>query len=184
MVQRRRVKRFFALVLVLILFPIPRMKGEAEGSARPEPPKLIMVLVIDQFRYDYRVGFRPEFVEGGFKLLLSGANFVDCRYDYATTATCPAHATLLTGAYPNVHGIIGNDWYDKRRHRKVYCVEDPDANLVGGSVGPVFSPRKLMGTTLGDELRMATGFQSKVIAISLKDRASIISGGHTANAAY
>ncbi len=132
LVQRRRVKRF----LVLILFPIPRMKGEAEGSARPEPPKLILVLVIDQFRYDYLVRFRPEFVAGGFKLLLCGANFVDCRYDYAATATCPAHATLLTGAYPNVHGIIGNDWYDKRRHRKVYCVEDPDANLVGGSVGP------------------------------------------------
>lgn len=185
MPKRLPFKMFSVLILVLIPFLIPRTKGKPEIAVRPEPPpKLILVLVIDQFRYDYLVRFRPQFVEGGFKLLLSGANFVDCRYDYATTATCPGHATLFTGAYPNVHGIIGNDWYDKRRYRRVYCAEDPDTNLVGGMAGPGFSPRKLMGTTVGDELRMATGFQSKVIAISLKDRASTIPGGHTANAAY
>ncbi len=158
--------------------------GQSASDPGIERPKLVLVLVIDQFRYDYLVRFRPYFVAGGFNLLLGGANFVDCRYDYATTATCPGHATLFTGAYPNIHGIIANDWYDKRRYRRVYCVEDPDTQLVGGSIGPGYSPRKLMGDTLGDELRLASDFQSKVIAISLKDRAAAIPGGHTANAAY
>src|SRR6266849_4000813 len=123
--KRLPFKVFFALILVLILFPTPRTKGLPEVSAKPEPPKLILVLVIDQFRYDYLVRFAPQFVDGGFKLLLGGANFVDCRYDYATTATCPGHATLFTGAYPNIHGIIGNDWYDPSHGRRVYCVDDP-----------------------------------------------------------
>lgn len=158
--------------------------GQSAQATDVARPKLVVALVIDQLRYDYLVRFRPFFVAGGFNLLLGGANFIDCRYDYATTATCPGHATLFTGAYPNIHGIIGNDWYDKRRYRRVYCVEDPDTQLVGGSVGPGFSPRKLMGDTIGDELHLATDFQSKVISISLKDRASVIPGGHTANAAY
>ena len=74
--------------------------------------------------------------------------------------------------------------FDNRSYRKVYCAEDSGTTLVGGPVGPGMSPRNLMGSTLGDELRLATGFQSKVVAISLKDRASIMPGGHTANAAY
>ena len=158
--------------------------GQSASAAGIERPKLVLVLVIDQFRYDYLVRFRPYFIAGGFNMLLGGANFIDCRYDYTTTATCPGHASLFTGAYPNIHGIIANDWYDKRRYRRVYCVEDPDTQLVGGSIGPGFSPRKIMGDTIGDELRQATDFESKVIAISLKDRAAAVPGGHTANAAY
>jgi predicted AlkP superfamily pyrophosphatase or phosphodiesterase len=123
-------------------------------------------------------------VKGGFNLLLGGANFVDCRYDYVSTATCPGHATLFTGAYPEAHGIVANDWYDPARYRRVYCVEDPDTTVVGGAPGPGFSPRNLKGSTLGDELRMANAFQSKVVAIALKDRASVLPGGHTGNAAY
>lgn len=184
---------FFALTAVV--FPVVRSplvsKTQAAGRAQSTVstaivrPKLVLVLVIDQFRYDYLVRFRPYFVRGGFnRLLEGGANFIDCKYDYATTATCPGHASLFTGAYPNIHGIIGNDWFDSRRGRRVYCVEDPETQLVGGTVGPGFSPRKLMGDTIGDELHLATDFKSKVIAISLKDRASVIPGGHTANAAY
>jgi predicted AlkP superfamily pyrophosphatase or phosphodiesterase len=147
-------------------------------------PKLVVILVIDQLRYDYLERFRPQMVEGGFKRLLSGANFVNCRYDYAVAFTCPGHASLFTGAYPNVHGVIGNEWFDASRGRKVYCVEDSDTTQVGGNTGPGYSPRNLIGSTIGDELRIASGFQSKVIAISLKDRAAVVPGGHTANAAY
>lgn len=165
----------------LVISPSIAKPGAAQTATRP---RLIVMLVIDQFRYDYLVRFRPQFVQGGFNLLLSGADFIDCRYDYATTATCPGHASLFTGAYPNMHGIIGNDWYDTAQGRSVYCVADPDTTLVGGSAGQGFSPRNLKGSTIGDELRFASGFESKVIAISLKDRASVVPGGHTANAAY
>jgi len=165
-------------ILILQRFPAPTPEEHPVRVANVHGPKLLLILVIDQFRYDYLERFRPYFVGRGFNLLLGGANFVDCRYDYATTVTCAGHATLLTGAYPNVHGIIANEWFDNRSYRKVYCAEDSGTTLVGGPVGPGMSPRKLMGSTLGDELRLATGFQSKVVAISLKDRSSIMPGGH------
>ncbi len=181
----RRLLTYPVLVIVFILslLPLARSKakvGTPKGFARP---KLILILVIDQFRYDYLARFRPYFVERGFNLLLSGASFSDCRFDYATTSTGPGHATLLTGAYPNLHGIIANEWYDRSVHRMVYCVEDPSTKTVGAE-GPGASPRNLIGSTLGDELRFASDFESKVVAISLKERSAVISGGHTANAAY
>ena len=149
----------------------------------------MLVLVIDQFRYDYLMRFRPYFGEGGFNRLLNGgAVFTDCRYDYATTMTGPGHATLLTGAYPSAHGIIENNWYDRDRKREVYCVEDLSTRIVASrekaSATPGYSPRTLAASTLGDELRMATDFRAKAISISLKDRAAVLMGGHTPNAAY
>ena len=179
----------FARLLVAILLSFCALipagttaSGQSPWGARK--PKLVVILVIDQLRYDYLERFRPQMVEGGFKRLLGGANFVNCRYDYAVVFTCPGHASLFTGAYSNVHGVIGNEWFDASRGRKVYCVEDADTKQVGGSAGPGYSPRNLIGSTIGDELRIASGFQSRVIAISLKDRSAVVPGGHTANAAY
>jgi len=174
-------------VLTLLLAPWFVASSQvdlANHAVSIKRPKLILALTIDQFRYDYLVRFRPYFAPGGFNMLLGGAVFINCRYDYATTITCPGHATLFTGAYSNVHGIIGNEWYDRELHEKVYCVGDPSERLVGPAPGPGFSPRRLIGTTIGDELRMATGFKSRVFSVSLKDRASVIPGGHLANAAY
>jgi predicted AlkP superfamily pyrophosphatase or phosphodiesterase len=155
----------------------------------PNRPKLVVVLVIDQFRYDYLMRFRPYFGQGGFNRLLDGgAVYTDCRYDYATTMTGPGHATLLTGTYPWAHGIIANDWYDRDQKREVYCVEDLSTRIVANreraSASPGFSPRKLTASTLGDELRLATNFRAKAVSISLKDRAAVLMGGHTPSAAY
>ena len=158
-------------------------EGAPEVASAPKP-KLIIMLVIDQFRYDYLLRFRPEFVQGGFNLLLSGANFVNCRYDYATTATCPGHAALATGAYSNLNGIINNSWYDRASHKEIYCVADPDVHLVGAESGTGMSPRNLTADTFGDELRLASGMKSRVVAISWKDRAAIMLGGHSPTAVY
>ena len=159
------------------------------NASLPKRPKLVLVLVIDQFRYDYLMRFRPYFVKGGFNRLLDGgAVFTDCRYDYATTMTCPGHATLLTGTYPWAHGIIENNWYDRAKQREVYCVEDLTTRMVasseGASASPSYSPRNLTASTLGDELRIATDFRSKAVSISVKDRAAVTMGGHMPNAAY
>ncbi len=186
---KRLVTRFLpSIIFVILLFISARSTGTTEDSGVATRPRLVVVLIIDQFRYDYLVRFRPQFVERGFNLLLSGANFVNCRHDIALTATGPGHAILFTGAYPSLNGIIGNEWYDRSRHRQVNCVEDPEVNLLGVSEESVsklgVSPRNLVGSTLGDELRIATNFQSRVIGISLKDRAAVLPGGHTANAAY
>jgi hypothetical protein len=180
---RRRATSFLLLICLL--------GAAAAGSPAdyPRRPKLVLIIVIDQFRYDYLVRFRPHFVAGGFNLLLTGgADFADCRYAYATTATGPGHATLFTGTYSNVHGIIGNDWYDRSLHRPVYCVEDQTTKVLnepgqaGGKAG--FSPVNLIGSTLGDELRAATDFRSKVVTIALKDRSAVLMGGHSPSAAY
>ncbi len=161
---------------------------KTSAATVPTRPKLVIIIIIDQFRNDYLDRFRPYFVEGGFNRLLSGTRFANCRYDYAVTATGPGHATLLTGTYPNIHGIIENEWYDRSLKRPVNCVEDLNTKVVDSAHGPGeergASPQYLLGSTLGDELRLASGFQSKVVSISLKDRGAILPGGHTANAAY
>ena len=116
-------------ILLMLLLSSATFSGVTVSF--PRRPKLVLILVIDQFRYDYLVRFRQQFVQGGFNVLLKGgANFVDCRYNYATTATGPGHATLLTGAYPSAHGIISNEWYDSSHRRSVYCVEDLSTKLV------------------------------------------------------
>ncbi len=183
----KRISLVALLVAIglLVFYPILKSRARSEGaSSMPRRPKLIVLLMIDQFPYSYLVRFRPYFVKGGFNLLLEGANFVDCRYDDAVTATCPGHAAVATGAYPDVHGIIGNEWYERSTHKQVNCVEDSSTRLVGGPNEEGRSPRRLIGNTFTDELRLDTDFKSRVVSISLKDRGAIIPGGHTANAAY
>lgn len=178
----------YSLAAIILLAWSAPLRPQTRPSF-PHRPRLVVVLVIDQFRYDYLMRFRPFFGKGGFnRLLEGGAVYTDCRFDYATTMTGAGHATLLTGAYPNVHGIIGNAWYDRDQKREVYCVEDLSTRMVANrekaSPSPGFSPRNLTASTLGDELRMATDFRAKAVSISLKDRAAVLMGGHTPSAAY
>lgn len=187
-------KRLLVLIAGIILAVAGALAGFSENkplAARKSPPrpKLVILLTIDQFRNDYLDRFKPYFVAGGFnRLMSSGARFTNCRYDYATTTTGPGHATIATGAYSSVHGIIGNAWYDRTLKRLVNCVEDLNTRVVDSAEGSRdqrgASPHYLAGTTVGDELRMASNFRSKVISISLKDRGAVLPGGHTANAAY
>ena len=175
------------VAIIMLAWSLP-LRPEVNPSF-PNRPKLVLVLVIDQFRYDYLMRFRPFFVKGGFNRLLDGgAVYTNCRYDYATTITGPGHATLLTGAYPNVHGIIENEWYDRELQREVYCVEDTSTRTVASrekaSASPGFSPRNLTASTLGDEMRLASDFRAKAVSISLKDRAAVLMGGHTPSGAY
>src|ERR1700752_3820528 len=102
------------------------------ASAYNGHPKLVVVIVIDQFRGDYLERYREQFGDGGFRLFLDhGAYFSDCNYNYANTRTAPGHATLLSGAYTNGHGIVANDWWDSKKKRMVTSVEDEDTKTVG-----------------------------------------------------
>jgi predicted AlkP superfamily pyrophosphatase or phosphodiesterase len=157
-------------------------------------PKLILVVVYDQFRADYLTRFRHRFLPavgkggsvGGFQYLLNkGAFFPNGQYELLQDMTGPGHATILSGSYPYQSSIALNDWVDAKTGEKVYCVEDKSASTVGATpkdphVGT--SPANFIGTTVGDELKNA-GYQSKVVAIALKDRASILMGGHRADLA-
>jgi hypothetical protein len=170
------------LAVVLILSSVPA----SFASAYNAHPKLVVVIVIDQFRGDYLERYHDQFGEGGFRLLLDhGANFTDCNYEYANTRTAPGHATLFTGAYSNGHGIAANEWWDPKKKRMVTSVEDDDTKLVGiAGDKPGASPHNLLADTLGDELKLATQGQSRVFSLSLKDRAAVLPGGFAADAAY
>ena len=177
-------QRFFTLALfVAALLSLP---APASASAYSAHPKLVVVIVIDQFRGDYLERYRSQFGDAGFRLFLDhGAYFADCNYDYANTRTAPGHATLFTGAYTSGHGIVSNEWWDSAKKRMVTSVEDADTHLVGvASDKPGASPHNLLADTLGDELKLATQGKSRVFAISLKDRAAVLPGGFSADAAY
>lgn len=160
--------------------------GAASASAYNARPKLVVVVVIDQFRGDYLERYRDQFGEGGFRLFLEhGAYFPNCDYEYANTRTAPGHSTLFTGAYTNGHGIISNEWWDPQKKKAVTSVEDDTVRLVGSSAGgPGASPHNLLASTLGDELKLATQGKARVFAISLKDRAAVLPGGFAADGAY
>lgn len=151
--------------------------------AAPQKPKLLVTIVIDQFRYDYLTRFRSEFHAGFDRLLTKGAVFTNANYVHFPTVTAVGHSTVLTGATPSISGIVGNDWYDREEHKHVSSVSDSRTTLLGGT-GEGSSPERMLVSTVGDELKMSNAGRSKVIGISLKDRAAILPAGHTANGAY
>src|SRR5208282_5516748 len=154
------------------------------ASAYNARPKLVVVIVIDQFRGDYLERYRDQFGDGGFRVFLDrGAYFTDCNYDYANTRTAPGHATLFTGSYTSGHGIVANEWWDPQKKKRVTSVEDDATKLVGHS-GVGASPHNLLSDTLGDELKLATGGKARVFAISLKDRAAVLPAGFSGDGAY
>lgn len=176
-----RLPRCWYAALVLLAW-IPC----ALASAYNAHPKLVVVIVIDQFRGDYLERYRDQFGEGGFRVFLDrGAYFPDCNYDYANTRTAPGHATLFTGSYTSGHGILSNEWWDPQKKKTVTSVEDGTTRLVGvNGAGPGASPRNLLSDTLGDELKLATGGKARVFAISLKDRAAVLPAGFSGDGAY
>ncbi len=152
------------------------------GFAQTGKPKLIVMIVVDQFRYDYLTRFRPAYKGGLEELLTKGAVFTNAQYIHYPTVTAVGHSTVLTGATPSLSGIIGNEWYDRDMKATVSSVSDPKEKLLGAS-GPASSPKRLLVSTLGDEMRTVDD-KVKVIGISLKDRAAIMPSGHMANGAY
>jgi predicted AlkP superfamily pyrophosphatase or phosphodiesterase len=150
-------------------------------------PKLVVGIVVDQMRYDYLYRFANKYTNGGFKRLMNdGYNCKNNHYNYALTVTAAGHAAVYTGSVPAINGIVGNEWYSTSLGRVVYCVEDTTVQTVGSNSKKPgqMSPRNLHTTTVTDQLRLASNFQSKVIGIAIKDRGAILPAGHSANAAY
>jgi type I phosphodiesterase/nucleotide pyrophosphatase len=168
----------------LALLVLGWLAGTSPARPPAPRPKLAVVLVIDQFRPDYLQRFRPYFRGGGFnRFLRQGANFTQASYQHAVTLTCPGHAVILSGAYPNKSGIVANQWYDVVQRKLEYCAADSTTDLIGSS-GPGRSPRNLLVATVGDELKQASQGRSRIVAISGKDRSAIMLGGHQADEAY
>jgi len=182
----RSTRRSLFCALASFATFVASLSISASASAYNGHPKLIVVIVIDQFRGDYLERYRDQFGDGGFRLFLDhGAYFTDCNYDYANTRTAPGHSTLFTGAYTNGHGLVANDWWDFKNKRAVPFVEDENTKLVGvpGDKAGA-SPHNLLADTVGDELKLATQGKSRVFGVSLKDRAAVLPAGYAGDAAY
>jgi predicted AlkP superfamily pyrophosphatase or phosphodiesterase len=143
-------------------------------------------IVVDQMRQEYLYRFAPKFGNGGFKRLMNeGFMLRNAHYNYVPTYTGPGHASIYTGATPSIHGIIGNDWYDKDLKKDVNCVGDERYQVVGVDKGNGdVSPWRMLSTTITDELKIFTQKKAKVIGISFKDRGAVLPAGHAADGAY
>jgi predicted AlkP superfamily pyrophosphatase or phosphodiesterase len=169
-----------SLLLFLLLIVIG---GSAQTLSRP---KLVVGIVVDQMRWDYLYRFYDRYGTGGFKRLLGeGFSCENTFVPYTPTYTAPGHTCVYTGSVPSLHGIVGNNWYDRSTKQIVYCTDDTTVKSVGStSDAGQMSPRNMWATTVTDELRLATNFKGKTIGIALKDRGAILPAGHAANAAY
>lgn len=144
------------------------------------PPKLAVLISVDQLRGDYLIEMESRFGEGGFRRLISqGVWYDNAHFAHACTYTATGHATLSTGGNVPEHGMVGNRWYDPVTGDSLYSASDPDTKLIGlpseGKSGA--SPKNLLAETVGDVLHRSTGGQAKIFSLSQKDRASIMLSG-------
>ena len=166
------------LFLLLCALPSPTTAAERKR------PKLLVAIVVDQFRYDYLLRFRSDYKAGLARLLDHGAVLTDAHLQHIPTVTAIGHSTFLSGATPSISGIVGNEWYDRDSKRYVTSVQDDSEQEVGGIPGKIASsPRRMLVSTIPDEIKMS-GQHTKTIGISIKDRSAILPAGHMADAAY
>ena len=176
--------RVLTLLAVLALGTGPSgavTKAPTTPGPTASRPRLVLLIAVDQLRYDYLTRFRADFNGGFRRLLTQGAVFTNAHLEHYPSVTAVGHATMLTGAPPSVSGIVGNDWYDRALKKNVTSVEDPAVQRSRG--GNAASPHRLLVSTVGDQLKMA-GRASKVVGLSLKDRSAILPGGRMADGAY
>ncbi len=166
----------------------------AAPSAPAEPVRLAVLVVFDQMRADYLTRWQSLFGEGGFRRVLrDGASFSNCSYPYSCTYTGPGHASLATGASPRIHGVVGNEWYDRSAREVVSCAENPRFQVVpppdaaagrSGPAGGAGWPGRVLAPAVADALKQATESKGRVVALSFKDRSAVLPGGQHPDACY
>jgi predicted AlkP superfamily pyrophosphatase or phosphodiesterase len=176
---------FKASLFTFIALLLPFTGFAQTTNAPDDSPKLVVGIVVDQMRYDYLPLYWDKFEEGGFKRLINeGYSFKNNHYNYFPTYTGPGHAAIYTGTTPSVNGIVGNSWYDRSIDDNMYVVSDSSVTPVGTASGAgKMSPANLNSSTVTDELKTASD-QSKVVAVSVKDRGAVLPAGHLADGAY
>ena len=165
------------MVIFGLLVSLPgsqRLSGAQPGTA----PKLLVIVVVDQMRYDYLERMRPYWTSGMKRLVTEGAVFEQNFYPYLNTVTCAGHATIGTGSFPSTHGIIMNAWW--RGNRNASCTEDATVRSIayepnGEAVG--HSATQLLVPTMGDRLREKSP-SSRVVTLSMKPRSAVMLAGH------
>ena len=184
------MKYFIPLIFLLSL---------GSSAIANDKPKLILQITVDQLRGDLPTRYYDRLGNGGFKYLWEqGIVYSNAHHAHANTETIVGHTTLATGAYPAVHGMIGNIWNDRTTGHTTYSVEDPNYKLLteGADVDDKTeidptqrtarsdgrSPAAILVTTFGDELKSYTGGKAKIFGVSVKDRGAISLAGHAGKA--
>jgi predicted AlkP superfamily pyrophosphatase or phosphodiesterase len=165
---------------LLAALPLPA----ATLAAPADAPRLVVAIAVDQLSSDLFAQYRQRFT-AGLDRLQQGAVFASGFQSHAATETCPGHSTILTGTHPARNGIIANNWFAPgiaRADKRIYCSEDP-TDPASTSRDPVVSAGMLMVPTLG-ELMKAASPATRNVAVSAKDRAVMMMGGHAIDAAY
>jgi predicted AlkP superfamily pyrophosphatase or phosphodiesterase len=174
--------RFFKLLLLTSVFFAlvvgdSLLAEESKSQLKVEKnikPKLVLLLVIDQFAYDYVERLTPS-LKGGLKYIIqNGAAVTQAFHPFANTETCPGHAAISSGYYPSKTGIVANNWFSRESRKEEYCVSDDKFG---------FSPRKNLKSSLGDWLKEDSD-KSLVYSVSGKDRAAIMLGGKKADGVF
>ncbi len=183
------MKQFCIVTIALLVIQIAFAQNHKSSiqTSNITRPKLVVGIVVDQMRWDFLYRYSARYSAYGFKRLLrEGFTCENAFIPYTPTVTAAGHTSIYTGSVPAIDGIVGNNWWDRQEQRSVYCSEDKSVKTVGGPDGGngKQSPKNMLVTTIGDEIRLANNFRSKVIGIALKDRGSILPAGHSANAAY
>jgi predicted AlkP superfamily pyrophosphatase or phosphodiesterase len=181
------MNKAFALVITMFFaFKTIVAQKNMEINNGITRPKLVVGIVVDQMRWDYIYRYYNRYSAGGFKRFLQkGFTCENTHIPYTPTVTAAGHTCVYTGSVPAIHGIVGNDWVERETNTNLYCTQDKTVQTIGStSAQGQMSPRNMFANTIGDELRLATNFKSRVYGIALKDRGAILPAGHTANGAY
>ena len=154
-----RGSKITAMTKILLLLIVVAVLLSAEPRAQQPPAaaetRLVLLIAVDQFRYDYLTRFRSEFTAGFRKLLTDGAVFTNAYLEHYPTVTAIGHSTMLSGATQSVSGIIGNDWFDRESGKSVASITDETVKPIGAPNASTASPRRLLVSTLGDEMKLA-----------------------------
>jgi predicted AlkP superfamily pyrophosphatase or phosphodiesterase len=179
----RRYINFASILLLLIWY----LLAGQNVSALAQPPshaKLVVFLIADEFPYSYLARFQDKFCATGLRMLIEGgANFTHCRYLNASNQTASGQAVIATGAYPWATGIVADNWYDRKRMKLVSATASGENTTISPGSG-LASARQLVGTTIGDEMKLAFNGHSKIFTIALNDRAALLLAGKFANNAF
>lgn len=188
-------KKLSVLLLALL---IQSISGNLYAESKPDV-KLVLQITIDGLRADLLNRYQKNFTKGGFRYLLDeGVVYTNAQYQHANTETIVGHTTLATGAFPSVHGMVGNVWYDREAGELAYNIEDADSPLLptrkyivaGEQVDPSQklsrtkgrSPDAILAATLSDGLAAYYGGRSKIFGVSGKDRSAVAMAGHVGKA--
>jgi len=171
------------ILFILLLFLTGGLKSQNQFV---KPPKLVVGIVIEEMRYEMLLRYWDSFGEDGFKKIIDGGAFcTQVHHNYLITENAVGQAGIVTGTYPSYHGIIANEWYNKLKDVIVTSADKNGFEMIEGRLSSgTYTPKNLLASTIGDELKLATNDSSKVISISLNPISSVISGGRLADYAF